>query len=228
MEKFLRKMYAASEVKEVQHYRVLEFIKLLAFINLLGFYVIYNYHAAQGILSSWQATAGFVIWQRFSIWTLILSCAMTFTQMNRPLLWGSGLVIAGIFVTLISQLLNPANAVYYGAFTFLGAAILLVQPLHWWLKKSPGSCGWLLCAIAYDLTRHLTAGVIVWQGKIIGHIPEVFYTSWLTWLGFPGAEFNSLEYVPFLPNIFLFLCGMYLFQFMTEHEKGRYYLDKLR
>jgi uncharacterized membrane protein len=77
------------------------------------------------------------------------------------------------------------------------------------------------------LTRHLTDGVIIWQGKIIGHLPSFLYGDWNVWLGLPGADFVSLEYVPFLPNIFLFLCGLYLFQFMSEHEKGQAYLKKL-
>ena len=228
MEKLLRKMYAEKQAEQPQQYRVLQFIKLLALINLLGFYVVYNYHALQGILSSWQATEAFAIWQRFSIWTVVLSFGMTFTQTTRHLLWGVALVIAGTLLTAVTHIIAPANAIYYGAFTFLGVAILVVKPIHWWLKKAPGSCGWLLCAIAYDLTRHLTAGVIIWQGKVIGHIPEAFYNPLLTWLGFPDAAFRSLEYVPFLPNIFLFLCGLYFFQFLTEHEKGRAYLAKLR
>lgn len=228
MEKLLRKIYVDGQTKQSKTYRALQFIKILAFINLLGFYIIYNYHATQGILSGWQATEGFAIWQKFSLWTVILSCGMTFTQTKKHLLWGVCLVAAGCVLTLLTHLLSPAHAIYYGVFTFLGVAYLVVQPLHWWLKKAPGSCGWLLSAIAYDLTRHITSGVVIWQGKVIGHIPEFMYNPLTTWLGFPNAGFTSLEYAPFLPNIFLFLCGIYLFQFMTEHEKGRYYLEKLR
>lgn len=228
MEKLLRKIYVDEQESQNEKYRGLQFFKLLTFINLLGFYVIYNYHATQGILSSWQATDGFAIWQRFSIWAVILSCAMTFTQTKKHLWWGLGLVAAGSVLTFVTQLLTPAHAIYYGAFTFLGVAYLVIEPVHWWLKKAPGSCGWLLCAIAYDLTRHLTQGVIIWQGKVIGHVPEALYSTWTSWLGLPDAAFSSLEYVPFLPNIFLFLCGIYFFQFLTEHEKGRYYLNKLR
>ncbi len=228
MEKLLRKIYADGQLEQQENYRVLQFIKLLAFVNLLGFYAIYNYHAAQGILSGWQATEGFVIWQKFSIWAVILSCGMTFTQSSKHLLHGLLLVLAGGTLALTTHLLTPAHAIYYGAFTFLGVAYLVVQPLYWWLRKAPGSCGWLLCAIAYDLTRHLTEGVIIWQGKVIGHLPDFLYSPLTVWLGFPDAGFTYLEYVPVLPNIFLFLCGVYFFKFLTEHEKGRYYLEKLR
>lgn len=228
MENLLKKIYASEQSENKSQYRILQFIKLLALINMLGFYVIYNYHAAEGLLSVWQATTGFIIWQKFSIWTLILSFGMTFTQCSRHLLWGASLVFLGSIITFTTHFRFPDNAVYYGVFTFLGVAMLVVHIFHWWLKKAPGSCGWLLCAIAYDLTRHLTDGVIVWQGKVIGHVASVLYNGWMTWLGFPDKTFSSLEYVPFLPNIFLFLCGVYLFQFMTEHEKGRYYLEKLR
>ena len=57
---------------------------------------------------------------------------------------------------------------------------------------------------------------------------QLLYTKATTWLGFPAAGFSSMEYVPFLPNIFLFICGVYFFQFLTEHERGQQYLAKLR
>lgn len=152
---------------------------------------------------------------------------MTFRQGSNYLKWGLGLLGVGTAISLCTYLFTPQHPIYFGIFTFLGLAYLVVQPIHWWLQKSPGSCGWLLSAIAYDLTRHLTDGVIIWQGKIIGHLPSFLYGDWNVWLGLPGAEFVSLEYVPFLPNIFLFLCGLYLFQFMSEHEKGQAYLKKL-
>ena len=185
--------------------------------------ILYNINVAQGTNPAWD----YVWWQRLTLWSIVVLCGMTFSQGSNYLKWGLGLLGAGTAISLCTYIFTPQHPIYFGIFTFLGLAYLVVQPIHWWLQKSPGSCGWLLSAIAYDLTRHLTDGVIIWQGKIIGHLPSFLYGDWNVWLGLPGADFVSLEYVPFLPNIFLFLCGLYLFQFMSEHEKGQAYLKKL-
>lgn len=224
MEKLLAKMYEQSESKaEKKQYRVLNALKAAAFLNLAVFYFLYNINVAQGANPAWD----YAWWQRLTLWSIVVLCGMTFSQGSNYLKWGLGLLGVGTAISLCTYIFTPQHPICFGIFTFLGLAYLVVQPIHWWLQKSPGSCGWLLSAIAYDLTRHLTDGVIIWQGKIIGHLPSFLYGDWNVWLGLPGADFVSLEYVPFLPNIFLFLCGLYLFQFMSEHEKGQAYLKKL-
>lgn len=224
MEKLLAKMYEEPEARaQKKQYRKLNVLKLAAFVSLALFYLMYDINVVQGNDSSWSYGA----WQQLTLWSIVVLCGMTFSQGSDYLKWGLGLLAAGTAVSLYTYVFVPQHTIYFGIFTFLGVAYLLVQPIHWWLRKSPGSCGCLLCAIAYDLTRHFTDGVIIWQGKIIGHLPSFLYGDWNVWLGLPGADFASMEYVPFLPNIFLFLCGLYLFQFMSEHEKGQEYLKKL-
>lgn len=228
MQRLLTAIYQKTEGEVKQQYRVLNFIELLAFINLFVFYSVYNVNVILGENPGWQLSETFAVWQKLSLWTLIVVCGMTFTQTTHIVLKAFAAIGVGIVCTVVSALLVPGQMIYFGFFTFLGLAMLLVNSLHWWLKKAPGSCGWLLSAIAYDLTRHLADGVIIWQGKVIGHVPQALYSAATAWLGFPVAELNAMEYVPFLPNIFLFVCGVYFFQFLTEHEKGQRYLEKLR
>lgn len=228
MQRLLTAIYKQTEEKAKEQYRVLNFLELLAFINLLVFYTVYNINVVYASNLEWQFSEACILWQKYTIWSLVVLCGMTFTQTSNVLFKGLLLLGAGLVTTLVSGILVPEQTIYFGMFTFLGVAFLVVQSIHWWLKKAPGSCGWLLCAIAYDLTRHLPDGVIIWQGKVIGHVPQALYTTVTTWFGFPAAGFSSMEYVPFLPYIFLFLCGVYFFQFLTEHEKGQRYLAKLR
>ena len=177
---------------------MLNALKAVAFLNLAVFYFLYNINVAQGANPAWD----YAWWQRLTLWSIVVLCGMTFSQGSNYLKWGLGLLGVGTAISLCTYIFTPQHPIYFGIFTFLGLAYLVVQPIHWWLQKSPGSCGWLLSAIAYDLTRHLTDGVIIWQGKIIGHLPSFLYGDWNVWLGLPSADFVSLEYVPFLPNIF--------------------------
>ena len=107
---------------------------------------------------------------------------------------------------------------------FLGIAIAALTPVLWWFKKAPASCGLILSSIGYELTRHLSNQVIMWQGKIIANLPDWLYGSWNAWLGMPPKDFISINYVPVLPNIFLFLVGLYLLRFLQEHQAGQKYL----
>lgn len=228
MQRLLTAIYKQTEEKAKEQYRVLNLLELLAFINLFVFYTVFNINVVYGGDPQWQFSESCALWQKYTIWSIVVLTGMTFTQSNNVLLKGIAFLVAGLVMTLVSGVLLPEQMIYFGIFTFLGVAMLVVQGLHWWLKKSPGSCGWLLCAIAYDLTRHLPDGVIIWQGKVIGHVPQALYTTVTTWLGFPVKGFSTMEYVPVLPYLFLFLCGVYFFQFLTEHEKGQRYLAKLR
>lgn len=228
MQRLLTAIYQKTEGKAKEQYRVLNLLELLAFVNLFVFYSVYNINIGYGADVQWQFSEACALWQKYTIWSLVVICGMTFTQINNVLLKGLAFLVSGLALTAASIVLVPQKPIYFGLLTFLGIAVLLVQAVHGWLKKAPGSCGWLLAAIAYDLTRHLTEGVIVWQGKVIGHVPQALYGTLTTWLGLPSAEFSSMEYVPVLPYIFLFICGVYFFQFLTEHEKCKPYLDKLR
>lgn len=228
MEKLLTRMYNSDETgKSKEQYRVLNALLLLALVNLTVFYFVYQLNIVGSTELSWQQSEVFSLWQRASLFCLIVLTGMLFKQFSGYLQWGLGLSLLGVVVTLSSSFFL-AQPVYYGIFTFLGIAFLAVPPLYSWLSKAPGSCGLLLSAIGYELSRRLAEGLVIWQGKVIGHLPSFLYGDWNAWLGLPGADFVSPEYVPFLPNIFLFLGGLYLFQFMSEHEKGRRYLAKLR
>ena len=158
MEKLLAKMYEQSESKaEKKQYRVLNALKAAAFLNLAVFYFLYNINVAQGANPAWD----YAWWQRLTLWSIVVLCGMTFSQGSNYLKWGLGLLGVGTAISLCTYIFTPQHPIYFGIFTFLGLAYLVVQPIHWWLQKSPGSCGWLLSAIAYDLTRHLTDGVII-------------------------------------------------------------------
>ena len=133
-------------------------------------------------------------------------------------------IVLGIFISVLSYFFAPQQPHYYGILMFLGIAIAALTPVLWWFKKAPASCGLILSSIGYELTRHLSNQVIMWQGKIIANLPDWLYGSWNAWLGMPPKDFISINYVPVLPNIFLFLVGLYLLRFLQEHQAGQKYL----
>ena len=139
MQRFLTAIYQNAEGEAKEQYRVLNFLELLAFINLFVFYSVYNVNVGYGADAQWQFSAAYALWQKYTIWSLVVICGMTFTQTSNVLLKGVTFLGIGLVVTLASSVLLPEQTIYFGIFTFLGMAMLLVQAMHSWLKKSPGS-----------------------------------------------------------------------------------------
>ena len=119
MEKLLAKMYEQSESKaEKKQYRVLNALKAAAFLNLAVFYFLYNINVAQGANPAWD----YALWQRLTLWSIVVLCGMTFSQGSNYLKWGLGLLGVGTAISLCTYIFTPQQPIYFGIFTFLGLA----------------------------------------------------------------------------------------------------------
>lgn len=233
MESFIKKYYAPTQdiiaaIGTKQQYRWLNALKTLALLNLIAYYFIYSSYVLQGADPAWGTSSVAMGWQQAIIASLVFLCGMTFTQGSNYFHWGLLLIAVGILTAIATSFLASGVGLHFGLASFLGLSYLVIRPLESWLKKAPGSCGLILSAIGYALTKELASGIIVWQGRVIGHVPDVFYSPLTAWLGLPPENFASLEYVPFLPYIFLFVAGFYSFRFLQEHDRGKRYLELLK
>ena len=109
MQRLLTAIYQKTEGEVKQQYRVLNFIELLAFINLFVFYSVYNVNVILGENPGWQLSETFAVWQKLSLWTLIVVCGMTFTQTTHIVLKAFAAIGVGIVCTVVSALLVPGQ-----------------------------------------------------------------------------------------------------------------------
>jgi uncharacterized membrane protein len=114
---------------------------------------------------------------------------------------GAGLFLLGMGITLVTWLLLPGEFILFGVLHCIGLSIAL-SPLFLRFGR------WNLL---------VGAGIILlapFVGGISGPLP-------LAWLGIHPADFASLDYVPLVPWLGVFLAGMGLgFQFYPGGRRG--------
>lgn len=219
----LKKVFSDYSLPK-ERFLFMDLWKILAIINMVFYQMYYDTYIVQGSENAWLDINYLQLWQKYILGSFIVISGMTLNLCRNNLLRAAKFIVLGTLISLLSYLFIPQYPNYYGVLLFLGTAIVIVNPMLCWFGKAQASCGLILSAIGYELTRHLSDNVIMWQGKVIVNLPEWLYGSWNIWLGLPQKDFFSINYVPLLPNIFLLLIGFYLLRFFREHETGHKYL----
>lgn len=125
---------------------------------------------------------------------------------RRPWRRVGRVLLGAAAVTAVTYVLFPEETIWFGVLHCLGVCMalhaLLVRPA----KKIPPVWGAAVSVLLFLATYRLPDGYIFSCA-----LPKTLYTGGvLTAVGFPDAFFNSLDYVPLLPHIFLFSAGVCL------------------
>ncbi len=125
---------------------------------------------------------------------------------RRPLYRALRVALAAAAVTVITYILFPEETIWFGVLHCLAVCMLLFWGLGRYLVKIPPVQGLACCLLFFAITFRIPMGYLV-QLPLL----EALYVGGLfTPLGFPDAFFQSLDFVPLLPNIFLFAGGFFL------------------
>lgn len=123
------------------------------------------------------------------------------------------LTLYGILISLLSVILLPNHAIWFGILNFLGAAILLHIVLAPLTNRLSPLAGVILALALHFLLRDIQLGIIGpgWD------LPNVLYTTYLgAPLGLPPVYFTSTDYFPILSWYPVFLCGTYLYRLFLQ------------
>lgn len=220
----LKKIFSSYSLPK-ERFLFIDLWKIFAIVNMAFYQTYYTTYVIQGVENTWLDNNYFLLWQKYILGSFIIISGMTLNLCRNNLARAIKFIILGMLISLLSYLFMPQYPNYYDILLFLGTSIIIINPLLWWFSKAPASCGIILSAIGYELTRHLADNVIGWNGKIILNLPDWLYGPWNIWLGLPQKDFLAVNYVPLLPNIFLLLVGFYLLRFLLEHKCGQKYLN---
>lgn len=133
---------------------------------------------------------------------------------GRALFWkflqrGARILVWGLVITLITWLtLGAARAVRFGILHFIGTSIVLAYPF---LKGR-----W----------TNVTLGVLlIYIGKMLQ--ARTFSFSWLLWLGFVPANYQSVDYFPLIPWFGNVLIGIGLGNILYRDLRRQFSLPEL-
>ena len=152
-----------------------------------------------------------VLWQRFIAFSFIL-CAgwsATLTRSNAR----RGLIVsaAGLIVVAASYLVGAP--IKFGVLQFLGLAMLLYAAAGKQLARIPEA-----------------VAPVLWLGLFIlgwiGLSKLRVETEYLFWLGLRSRTFESFDYVPMVPYLFLFFLGSWLGEMAAKYRARLPFLEK--
>ena len=210
-------------------YCFLDNLRGVVFVSMALFHTMWDLTALFGLSAPWFAGAPGYVWQQSILYSFVLLSGFCWGLGRHQLRRGLEVFGCGLAVTVVTALVMPEEAVYFGVLSFMGAAMIALVPFKGLLAKAPAGAGLLLCAALFLLARDIPRGALGFEGLELLALPDALYANWLTTaLGFQRPGFASADYVPFLPWIFLYLCGYFLWRLCPRTEDGRLRLPQQR
>lgn len=202
-----------------ERYHLLDGLRGLTLISMILYHGLFDLVELYGVSVKWfWKTPGYV-WQQSICWTFILLSGFCWRLGKAPLKRGIIISLCGIVITIVTFLFMSSERILFGILTFTGAAMLSLIPLAGVLQKIPAWAGFIGSGLLFFLTRNVNRGLWGFESVVLGRFPDGLYRGTLmTALGFPEPGFFSGDYFSFLPWIFLYLCGYFLYGILMEQE----------
>lgn len=165
-------------------------------ISMVAFHAAYDAAYLFGFEIPWFTDPIIQTVWRSSISWVFLALAGWMTSLSRNNLKRGGVyaVTAGA-VFLATSIAGVDTPISFGIIYCMAACTLLYAATAPLLNRFPAAAGLISCLVLFAATYTL---------------PHTTYpVEGLAWLGFPSASFVSGDYYPLLPNVFLYLAGVF-------------------
>lgn len=201
-------------------YSFLDNLRGLTFISMAVYHATWDIVNIFGVQITWFASPLGYLWQQSILWTFVLLSGFCCGLSRRQLKRGGTVFAAGALVTLATAAAMPQDAVYFGVLSFLGAAMVITALAKPLLKRAPAWPALIICIALFAVTRDIPFGYLGFEQLHIAKLPSELYANWITTaFGFQFAGFSSTDYVPFIPWIFLYLAGFFIFRVFPRKEQ---------
>lgn len=196
-----------------RRYNLIDFIRGIAVINMMLYHLLWDLnYAFKAVRLEWYRGIYGFIWQQCICWVFILISGYCINFSRHYVKRALTVLACGMLISIATAVFTPESRITFGILTFMGTAMLLVGILKKYLSKLPPAAGFLssffIFLVCYDIPKG-KLGFSVFALRL----PQSLYTSLAgTFFGFMKHDFYSSDYYPFLPWIFLFIAGFYLFE----------------
>ncbi len=198
----------------------LDTLRGVALVNMIA------YHACWDVVNFfevdwvWYGSFWAYLWQQSICWTFVLLSGFCWNLGRRKGRRGLAALGGGALVSAVTMTLMPSGRIICGVLTMLGTATLLTIPLDRLLRRVPARLGAACSLLLFLLTKETAQGFLGLQGVRLVTLPRNWYQNDVTaCLGFPGPAFQSADYFPLLPWIFLFWTGYYLYRLRRQEQR---------
>ncbi len=200
-------------------YTSLDILRAFALISMIIFHAVWDLVYIFGIDLQWFKSDAGEIWQQSILWTFVLLSGFCFNLGKKRLKRAITVIICSAIITIVTYIFMPENRIIFGVLCFMGTAMLITIPIDKILKKIHPYAGLIFSFISFVLTKDIMFRKISIFGTELCKIPDSLYQNELTaFFGFPHYGFFSGDYVPFIPWIFLFFCGYFLYKIFERKD----------
>ena len=215
-------------LKENKRYYLLDSLRGISTVSMVAFHLCYDIFMMYGLNTSWYFYPMTAVWERSICVVFILVSGMCLNFSGNGIKRGVLLNLAGFAVTVVTVIVEPNQAVWFGVLNLIGCSMMIVFILSESLKRIKPLFGALISLLLYTVLYDVPRGYIGFFGLDIVKLPNFLYSSkYLAFLGFPSSVFFSTDYFPLIPWIFLFTAGFYLWNFIAEKNLTKYFEFKI-
>lgn len=207
--------------KKTHRLNWLDFLRGLALILMIIYHTLWDLENLFGHSVSWFTDDRALILERIICCSFILISGYSVGLSHHGIRKGIIVFLCGIIVSLVTYYFVPSAIIIFGVLTFLGCAMILTTLLQNHLNRIHPLIGGIVFLLLFLLFYHVNQGSLSFLGFPIATFSGSLYKNYVTtFLGFPFPGFYSTDYFSFLPWIFLYLVGFYLYQLTKKTVKG--------
>lgn len=211
-----------------RRYSLIDAIRAVAVISMVLYHLFYDIFCLFGNHPEYTSLTPIIIWERSICTSFIVISGISLNFSRHG--YRRGLIVGAcaMVVTLVTYLMFPEEAIWFGVLHLLSFSMLLttaVKPLLDKLKPLVGVIiFFLLFMLCYGIpNRHI--GLFSYP---LIRLPEALYQhKWLSVIGFLSNDYYSMDYFPILPWSFLYLFGYHLWRLIKEKELDKYFYKKI-
>lgn len=220
----MQKSLSAPSVR----YHLIDALRGFALVNMVLFHLVYDIFNIFSAETGWNSEPLTIIWERFICCSFIILSGVSFNFSHHPFKRGIILNACGFLITVVTVLVMPSQAVWFGILNFLGCAMMLVYPLKTYLENIKPVIGATVSLILFSFLYGIPEGYVGFFGLELFKLPEFLYgIKVFAFIGFPSADFYSTDYFPIIPWIFLFLSGYFAWRVIKNCNAERFFKRKI-
>ena len=201
-------------------YQLIDAFRGFALVNMVIYHFCYDIFAAYGLDPEWFTYPWVIVWERFICVSFILSAGRSLHFSYQPIRRGLIINLCGLLITLVTALVMPEQAVWFGVLNLIGCAMLIAALLRKLLDKINPFFGAALSLMLFAVFYGVPERYIGFFNIKLLRVPDFFYQfKYAAFLGFPDEGFRSSDYFPIITWIFIFLLGYFLWGIVKRYKK---------
>ena len=216
------------KTKTKTRYSLIDALRGFALANMLVYHFMYDVNVIFGFEPKWFTLPGVIAWGRFICFSFILIAGISLNFSRRSYLRGIIVNACGLLLTLVTVIVIPQQAIWFGVLNLIGCSLLIGQLCRPLLEKINPYLGAAVSILLFAFTYKFPVRRLgFFEIKLVQLPGELYFTDWLSPFGFPSDTFFSSDYFPLIPWLFLFLCGFFIWRAILALRLDRFFLLKI-